>query len=1273
MTDVFISYSRRDKVFTQKLVDALQAANREVWADWNSIPAASDWDAEIKEGIEKTNTVLFLLSPEWIKSNECRKEMIHAIQHGKRLVPILYLMPDQGQEVPPELAKINWVYMRDTDNFDKAFETLQSAMDTDLDWIKTHTRVQVRAIEWDKKKRDNSFTLRGKDLTDGEQFISGATGKSPEPTQLQGEYVLASRKDATRRQRITLAGVTIALVVSVVLGITAYFQRQAAILNGQISFARELTAQSENNLDKDPERSILLALQAIRTLEDVNQPILTSTSDALRKSIQASRIRFSIQSSDSPVRSVVFSPDGKYILSGGDDGVAHVWNVYTGQEVAHMTHQSRVNVVAFTPDGKYAVSGGLDYYLKVWEPSTSKEITTIDHKGEIEALNFSTDGKYLAVASKNKIIRIWKTSDWKEFSSIQLDNQPTAVTFSPDGKWIATAETMITKEGLPNGAIVKLWDQNGSLISSTDGTGICAPVKRLTFSNNANNLAVTSQCYTPIEHIATATMTITSSYPTIGDGVVLSDSAVSPDGELLAGSDLNFSVTVVDSLKFSIKYKLLDNSEVFSLAFSPDGKYVVTGNKQGQVKIWNALIAGYDEIGIADMRESGNGVYGLDFNPDGTMLAALSWPANKAYLWSLNGGKNKQLVSFGPYINDIAFSPDGKKVVTGSGGCNWEVWDLEAKNAIGALQFNSCGDIVRVAFSSDGKLIAGATIPNRTTAIVDIEAKKLISVQNAFGVEFNSQGNGILLQADDGVYERAILDGENKVEFVDGSTNGGSYAESINNPCPSSYSPDYKYVLSCPNQTAILWDAVTGKQVRTFFGHTAAIETATFNPDGSLLATASKDGTVKIWDVTTGENIGTISPLAGPVHNVKFSPDGKNIVLGAEDGVARFYLVGLGNLRALATTRITRSFSAEECQTFLHQDTCPENIPQEKPQLKNALDVQISSSFSEDEKIISKFEDYMTISQAAESNLVYQDDFETNQSKMTTFQNEVGSAAISDGVYSVTALVSNTFVNDLSPFVMNDGVIAVDVKINSTSPDNVANVWCRYNDDNGGGFKGYVFSINGSGQVALIISENTRVTPLVDFTPTAATFNQVGYNTLSVSCVGDQLKLSVNNEVVIDVTDNTFISGQFALGAFSFNDASVTRVDFDNMVIRKPENGNSSTNTDTVAIVATSTPIPTQAAGTQATEGLKSGNGTVETALNLSNNSGYTLKLNWVDFEGIEQAFSDLTNGEVTISTFNTHVWRIRDLNGNLIFEYIATEQPIQEIIINTDLTVTVK
>lgn len=180
MNDVFISYSRRDKVFTKKLFEALKAANRTVWADWEAIPAASDWLAEIKEGIEQAEFVLFVLSPEWIKSSECRKELVHAVEMGKRLFPIVW-QPVDPNEVPPELAKINWVYMRETDDFEFAFQTLCAAMDTDLDWVKVHTRISVRALEWEKRQQRNALLMRGDDLRDAESALALAGEKIPAP------------------------------------------------------------------------------------------------------------------------------------------------------------------------------------------------------------------------------------------------------------------------------------------------------------------------------------------------------------------------------------------------------------------------------------------------------------------------------------------------------------------------------------------------------------------------------------------------------------------------------------------------------------------------------------------------------------------------------------------------------------------------------------------------------------------------------------------------------------------------------------------------------------------------------------------------------------------------------------------------------------------------------------------------------------------------------------------------------------------------------------
>ena len=111
MSDVFISYSRRDIDFVRHLFDQLKARDRDAWADWQDIPPTADWLAEIYSGIEAANTFLFVISPDLVASAICTLEIEHAVKHNKRLVPVSGKMPMMFTKLcRPKLSRASPVY-----------------------------------------------------------------------------------------------------------------------------------------------------------------------------------------------------------------------------------------------------------------------------------------------------------------------------------------------------------------------------------------------------------------------------------------------------------------------------------------------------------------------------------------------------------------------------------------------------------------------------------------------------------------------------------------------------------------------------------------------------------------------------------------------------------------------------------------------------------------------------------------------------------------------------------------------------------------------------------------------------------------------------------------------------------------------------------------------------------------------------------------------------------------------------------------------------------
>src|SRR5262249_6281042 len=159
-----------------RLDEELKRRDREAWGDWEGISPGDTWEKTIYGAIEATHTFIFVLTPDSVASEVCGKEIAHAAANNKRLVQIAHREVD-ADKLPESLQELNWIFFRDSDDFGEAADKLISALDTDLKWVRAHTRLLTRAIEWDANGRNKSFVLRGEDLQSAERWLAEAGTK----------------------------------------------------------------------------------------------------------------------------------------------------------------------------------------------------------------------------------------------------------------------------------------------------------------------------------------------------------------------------------------------------------------------------------------------------------------------------------------------------------------------------------------------------------------------------------------------------------------------------------------------------------------------------------------------------------------------------------------------------------------------------------------------------------------------------------------------------------------------------------------------------------------------------------------------------------------------------------------------------------------------------------------------------------------------------------------------------------------------------------------
>jgi formylglycine-generating enzyme required for sulfatase activity len=237
---VFISYSRKDSApFADELLLGLEDRGFEPFLDRHDIKPGEPWEARLGGLIEQSDTVVFVISPESVKSERCVWEVDKALALSKRLLPVIYKsVPDA--DIPVQLSKLQFVRFDTAPGVMRPLRELAEALRVDLDWIREHTRLGELATRWQSRNRPESLLLRGDDLDAAKVWAAKRKPDSTPITESQRAFLSASEqaefariaesktaRGRTRRTQILIGALAAVLAAVIVLGFAAYWNEQA--------------------------------------------------------------------------------------------------------------------------------------------------------------------------------------------------------------------------------------------------------------------------------------------------------------------------------------------------------------------------------------------------------------------------------------------------------------------------------------------------------------------------------------------------------------------------------------------------------------------------------------------------------------------------------------------------------------------------------------------------------------------------------------------------------------------------------------------------------------------------------------------------------------------------------------------------------------------------------------------------------------------------------------------------------------------------------------
>ncbi len=587
------------------------------------------------------------------------------------------------------------------------------------------------------------------------------------------------------------------------------------------------------------------------------------------------------------VNSVDFSPDGRYVITGSSDKTAKLWDVNTGLEVRTFKgHNNAINSIVFCPDGEHIITGSDDNTAKLWEVIDGREIRsyTVDKYDGVNSISISYDGRFVAIGSRNPTIRDIQTGEI--IHTLEGDLSTFSMCFDKEGKhlvrsgWSHSADLFDLSDGR------LLFRLNGHQ-ERVNGVTICSDGKFVLTGSDDETVRLWD----------TDSGKELKSFNGFSSDVL--SVAFSLDQRFIVAGSKDGSIKILDP-KTGTEVLTIpgEGHAVKSVKFSPDGKLILDGRDDGTARLYD-VVSGKE---VRIFRGYIKRVNSIAISPDGINLLVGGFE-DQAKLFDLSIGKLINTFEEGSFIDDVAFSSDGKQMLTGS-LMSVTLWDFNKGSRIRSFSlreslFDSVynfitGEYARtsVAFSPDNRFI----LFNSGPAMVQLW--NIQTFQRVFVIK--NDGSFFIKSSffsPDNKYILLVL--SNSVSLFE--VNSGKFIRSIRGPADrinsASFSPDgRKLVLGADDNIIALYDIETGKVIKELnHGYLKDINSVSFNPDGRYVVSGSSDDTVKVWDVESGKNIRTFIGHSNSVETVKFHPNGKWVLSGSADGSVRIWDFDTGN------------------------------------------------------------------------------------------------------------------------------------------------------------------------------------------------------------------------------------------------------------------------------------------------------------------------------------------------------------------------------------------